>query len=195
MTNNNERGLGFDGWMKRLDQEFGRDTEQFDPRKPMDDLTKLRWLNAIDHRYMMALPRVRVGSADQALINELRGIAGDYGRVLGTDAPKLPVYDKRDVGLKVAAVTALIAAAFEYLAQPDYAQARQNYETAAKIYDMFDDRNQVQRMQQQIERLQFAQDNNIDKELLRLQRKLQNSAADSLDYVDVVIEIATIYRN
>ena len=70
---------GFEGWLNRLQQQSPDDSEfeTLDATQPLDDITKMRWLLAVDRRYTHTFVRARPGLANERVLEDLIAIASD----------------------------------------------------------------------------------------------------------------------
>lgn len=185
-------GLGLAGWMDRLNQQFPA-TSETDNKTPADDLGKMRWLSALDRRYMSASLLTPQGSKSKKIVQELQEIADDYQVLLNAPMPeKTFVYTKADLQSKLANTYSAMAQACESL--HDYEQAKQHYASAIKIFKILGEQSHVQRYQTSLDRLDFAQHGNVDKEILRLRQQLAKVQKDSVEYADILIDLGGINR-
>jgi tetratricopeptide (TPR) repeat protein len=193
MATNEPKGLGVDFWMKKFEQEAAAKRAALDPSKPMDVLQKMQWLHSIEQRHRLTTHRITVGKVDDKLAQELKGLAAEYEQLLQLDPPKFPIDDLASVQLKIAEVYDSIASSFEALQTPDYAQAAEYYKAAIEIYRSLAKNDQALRSQDKLDKLKFASDRNVGEEILRLRTKLDAQPIDSLDYVEVLVDLGMLY--
>jgi tetratricopeptide (TPR) repeat protein len=194
MADQEPKGLGLEGWLKRLSQQFPSniEDEKTDPSQPLDDMAKMRWLMAIDERYMLTMPRTQTG-ANEKVLQDLKEIAADYQKLLAIGLPRYPFYTEEGLRTKIADVHNSAAQACEALR--DYPQARQHYTAAAEIYRSLGKHEQEQRCQANLARLEFVQIGNVDDEIGRLRTKLATLPTNHEDYAETLIELAGVYSN
>lgn len=193
MTDDETKGLGFEGWMRRFEERFETDKDAFAPSQPMDDLEKMRWLHSLDHRYMMALPKC-IRCADENLAQEIQQILADYEKLLQKKPPKLPIYDIESVRSKCADTHCLLASCYESMQEPNYDLARNHLTTACDIYAELGKDDKVRSCQERIEGLTLPHYGDVDQEIARLRKKLDSLTEASIEYVDVLVELGGLYR-
>lgn len=185
-------GLGFDGWMERLNREFPL-TQLHGKNIPSDDLGKFQCLAAIDRRYMNAMFKSRPGAVSEKVVQELLDIAADYQALLDAPMPEgIPVYSKTDLQTKLADTYRNLAHACATL--HDYEQARQHYATAIDRYQALGKQQEVQRCRTFLDSLEFAQHGDVDKEISRLNQNLTKVEHGGVEHADLLIELGGIYR-
>jgi tetratricopeptide (TPR) repeat protein len=195
MSSKKTKGLGFEGWLNRLKNEFSvhAEEEDFDPTRPMDDLAKLRRLMVIDRRYMYAMMGSRSGRTSQATVQEFKAIASDYEQLLEAGPPQSQFYKEDDVRTKIADAIRSAAQSCENLR--DYTQAAELYRSAAGIYKTAGNPNGARRCQERLAELLYVQDGRVDSEIQRLRVKMAKAAANSIEHAEALIELGTLYSN
>jgi tetratricopeptide (TPR) repeat protein len=195
MTEKGPKGLGFEGWLNRLSQQFPSNTkdEKFDPNQPLDDMAKMRWLMAIDGRYTWTMPRTQTGLANEKVLQDLKEIAADYQKLLQAGPPQFPFYTEEGLRMKIADVLNSAAQACDTLR--DYPQASQHYTAAAKIYTALGKHEQAQRCHANLTRLKFAQDGDVNYEIKRLRTELTTLSTGSVAYAETLVELAGLYSS
>ena len=172
------RGLGFDGWMKRLSEQMGIDEQdkQTASTLPEDDIGKMRWLMKIDQRYMAAMMQTRPGAVNKKVLQDLKKIAADYKTLLKAPLPKkMPGYTKSSLQSKLADTHQSMGQVCGILR--DYDQARRYYVAALKLYQKVGKSEDVKRCQESLERMDFSESGNTDREIARLRKKNGRRAA------------------
>ena len=195
MAEEEPKGLGFEGWLNRLNQRFPSDTqdEKIDPNQPLDDMAKMRRLMAIDKRYIEVLPRTQIGFANAKVLQDLKEIAADYQKVLQAGLPHLPFYTAEGLSEKIANTFDSAARVCEILR--DYSQAKKHYTTAAKQYRAIGKHEAAQRCQINLARLKVAQNADIDAEVKRLHAELAKLPLGSVAHARTLIELAGLYSS
>jgi hypothetical protein len=185
------QGIGFAGWMDRINKLFPTDSPP-DKKVPTDDMGKLRWLADVDRRYMEATVQARPGMADPKVVRDLEEIAEDYQSLIDAPISKAPLYTKASLQSKLAGTYCIMAQADEAL--HDYELARQHYETAIKIYRELGEKDRVQFCRTGLDHLDFAQYGNVDKKIVHLHKALSKVSINSVEHADLLIELGGIYR-
>jgi tetratricopeptide (TPR) repeat protein len=187
--------LGFEGWMDRLFPESqGQGSgEEFDPSQPMDELKKMRWLMAIDRRYLAALPRTKIGLADEQVLKELEEIAADYQKLLEAGPSRYLFTSEAGLREKIADSRSSAAQVAEILR--DYPRAQDHYLAAAEIYTATGKGDQARKVQASLARLKFAQEGNVDAEIRRLRSEIDALPESSLAHQEGLIELAGLYSS
>jgi tetratricopeptide (TPR) repeat protein len=195
MSTNDGAELGFEGWLRKLGEESTgiKPGETFDPTQPMDDLTKLRWLMAIDRRYMLAMPKRLPGRADETVARELEEICADYERLLQAGPSQSTFFTTEALREKIADLQRSIASTYGSLRR--YLEAGRYFEAAAQSYAGIGKMEQAQSCRNDWDRLQFDQDGNLDDEIQRLRDMLSATAPGTLDRVQALIELGVLYSN
>ena len=192
MTTGKPQALGFDGWMKKIQADFGSPggEEAFDPKAPMDDFAKMRRLMAIDRRYMYATMAARPGRTTEAGVEELKAIARAYEQLLQAGAAER-FYKEIEVRGKVADAMSAAARACTDLRQ--YQEAAKLYRSAAAAYRVAGKPEEATRCQNRIAELKYPQDGKVDAEILRLRAKVAKASANSIDQADALIELGALH--
>ena len=127
-------GLGFDGWLKKLNEDLGIGAEPSlsEDRRPADDMGKMRRLLAIDRRQLAALPNTIVGRANAAVVRDLEVIAADYEALLEAGPPTIPLYTVQALRTKIADTLSMAARASH--AAREAGEAQRLNRAAAKAY-------------------------------------------------------------
>jgi tetratricopeptide (TPR) repeat protein len=195
MSEEEPKGLGFEGWLNRFSQLFPSDTQggKIDPSQRLDDLAKMRWLMAIDRRYMATMPRTKPGFANAKVLQDLKEIAADYQKLLQAGLPQYTLYTAEGLRAKIADVFDSEAQLCETLR--DYPQASQHYTAAAEIYTAVGKHEAAQRCQINLARLKLAQDGNINTEIKRLRAELARLPSGSVAHAATLIDLAELYSS
>ncbi len=196
MSEEEPKGLGFEGWLNRLSQRFPSDTQsgKFDPGQPLDDLAKMDWFIAIDRRYTATILRAMPGFANVEVLQDLKEIAADYQKLLQAGLPQqYKWYTAEELCTKRADAFSWAAQVCEIL--HDYPQARQHYTAAAEIYTAVGKYEAAQHCQINLARLELAEDSNIDTEVKRLHEELAKLPSGSVAHARTLIELAGLYSS
>lgn len=186
------RGLGLEGWLNKLQQEFPvRARPQTEPAEPLDDLSKMKRFMELDRLYMFSLPRILPGKADVSLLEELREIANGYDRLRKAGPHTFGLYTDEQLANRIADVHASMARVCESLR--DDAQAEQEYAVAIELYSGLGKHDQVQSCQTSLARLQEARKGGTDAEFKRLQAELAKRQAGTVEHAQTLIELAGLH--
>lgn len=184
--------LGLTGWIERIKQQFPR-TNVSGKKVPTDDLGKMHWMFAADQRYMSAMLQASPGQVSNQVVQELQEIADDYQALLDAPMPeRIPSYTRTSLQAKLARTYGTMAGACKAL--HDYEQARQHYATTIKMFNSLGQQSEAQSYQTELERLDYDQNANVDREISRLHQALASVENKSLEQASLLVELGEIYR-
>ncbi len=187
------RGLGLDGWLNKLQQEFPlRARPRTDTAEPLDDLSKMKRFMELDRLYLFSLPRIMPGKADASLLQELREIANGYDQLRKAGPHGFGLYTGEQLATRIADVHASMAGVCESMR--DDARAEKEYAAAIEMYTGLGKHDQVQSCRTGLARLQEARKGGANQEFKRLQAELAKRRAGSLEHAQTLIELAGLHR-
>jgi tetratricopeptide (TPR) repeat protein len=163
------------------------------PTSRWTNLKKMRWLMAIDRRYLAALPRTKIGLADEQVLKELEEIAADYQKLLEAGPSRYLFTSEAGLREKIADSRSSAAQVAEILR--DYPRAQDHYLAAAEIYTATGKGDQARKVQASLARLKFAQEGNVDAEIRRLRTEIDALPESSLAHQEGLIELAGLYSS
>lgn len=176
-------------------QRTNAEEETVERDEHLDDLGKARLLMAIDRRYMTAMLKVMPGMASEEVIWELKAILADYERLLQAGLPQYPfcLCKAEDIRGKMADVIESIARAYDSLRNSD--RTRLYYEQAAQAYEKIGQQEKANRCRVSLARLKLSVEENVDEEIERLYSILKAVPQNTLQHVDILVELGTFYCN
>jgi tetratricopeptide (TPR) repeat protein len=196
-TKQQPKGLGFDGWLKKLGQECSAAAEQprFDPRRPLDDLGKMKALVAIDQRFTLATFDTRPGRVRPETLGVIEAIAQDYQALMSLGPPKPPFafWTEQSVRQKIGDTFDLAARVAGTL--HDQAAATRYYKAAREAYHAAGDKVKAERCQTELSRLRAVETGDVDAEVRRLRSELAKAPKKSLAAARAAIDLGMLYSN
>ena len=186
------RGLGLEGWLNKLQQEFPvRASPPADTAEPLDDMAKMKRFMELDRRYLFALPRIMPGKADASLLQELQEIAAGYGQLRKAGPHSFGLYTGEQLTNRIADVHASMARVRESMR--DDAQAEKEYAVAIELYTGLGKHDQVQACRKSLARIKEARKGGANEEFKRLQDELAKRQAGSVEHAQTLIELAGLH--
>jgi tetratricopeptide (TPR) repeat protein len=195
MISKEASGLGWDDWLsKRSEETLGiKKGERFDHIQPMDNLTKMRWIMAIDQRFMLTMHKNRLGSVNEQVIKDLKEIYTDYEQLLQSGPNYCSLYTEETLREKIAYVLSKIAVAYE--STRDYLTASQYLEEAIQCYNKIGKAEQIERCQADLARIRFDVECDLDDEIQRLYNLLETLPKETVGHVQALIDLSNLYSN
>jgi hypothetical protein len=193
MPGEEPKGLGFEGWLKRLDElNPGRPKpEKIDPAKPIDDMAKMQRLLELDRRHLRVMPRTIAGLANEAVVQELEEISAEYEDLRRAGPPRSSLYTEEALRSKAADALESAGRAAEVLS--DYPRAKTNYSAAAAIYEALGDRDGERRCREKLTGVESVGTRDLDREILRLRAELATRPEGSIESAEAQVELASLY--
>jgi tetratricopeptide (TPR) repeat protein len=170
-----------------------RKGEKFDPNQPMDDLTKMRWIMAIDQRFMMTMFKKRLVSANEQVVKDLEEIRADYEQLLRSGPNYCSLYTEETLREQIADTLRTTAATYESIR--DYLAASEYLKTAIQHYTELGKSEQVQRCQADLARIRFDLEGDLDDEIQRLYNLLETLPKETVGHVQALIDLSNLYSN
>jgi len=165
-----------------------------EPDAELDEMAALQLYVQTDSRVTSAMMRLMPGSADTAVIDELKDICQAYGRVLAGPASSHGMYSDADLHRKIGQALSFAAMAAESLR--DDRQALEFHRQALQAYEAAGDQGEIDKCHRKIDGLEILLSGDTDAEIERLQLSLLEQQGPSFGRVETLISLGeTLNRN